>query len=391
MAVAQISGLLTERSGRIYLPQIDGIRFLAFLLVYVSHAPEAFDYMERGTLHAEFLHEVRKFGWIGVDIFLVVSSFLIVTLLLAEQARTGTISLSRFYIRRVLRIWPLYFPYAVLGILVLPPLFGATPLEQDKTVREHLLPFMTFFGNFSYGYFTDSLSGFFAHLWTINLEEQYYMVAPILMLLLGRSAVSVALYLAILAWGLSVGYRAYLFTNGVPFEIVWAFPISRLDPFVVGGLCAVLIRFRSDLIHQLPGYAYAALSLIFFLGLSLAPKIENSWHVVWQLAAAAMGAGCLVIALCYYQPLAIAFSSRIVTFLGKISYGLYVYHMMILLALARLDEVYGLFPSSSLGWLTYFLTGLTAVVLLSAISYLYYERVFLRLKARFELVQSRPA
>jgi peptidoglycan/LPS O-acetylase OafA/YrhL len=117
------------------------------------------------------LTRLNSFGWIGVDIFLALSSYLIFSLLMGEKGVSGTISIERFYICRALRIWPLYFPFLLIAFFLIPLL--VVPFRDLRpALAQHLLPFLAFTGNLSYALFPKTL-GFFAHLWTISLEEQF--------------------------------------------------------------------------------------------------------------------------------------------------------------------------------------------------------------------------
>jgi peptidoglycan/LPS O-acetylase OafA/YrhL len=162
---------------RFYLPEVDGIRCIAFALVWVhhySHGPR------------QGLADLKSYGWIGVDVFLVLSSFLITSLLLIENDAKGRISLSRFYSRRFLRIWLLLGLAFCLNYLVLPAIdyfpngFHNAVLLRD--LRCHAIPNLLLLGNWSAAIFVYLQYGFVGHLWTINLEEQFYFLWPILLL-----------------------------------------------------------------------------------------------------------------------------------------------------------------------------------------------------------------
>src|ERR1700681_3727270 len=122
-------GNLGKMSNRIYLPQVDGLRFVAAFLVLLSHFRPLADSFGTGPL-AQVFARIQQFGWIGVDIFLVLSSFLICLLLDVEKSTFGTVDIRRFYVRRLLRIWPLYFPYFLIAMFVLTP--KILPPEQLK-------------------------------------------------------------------------------------------------------------------------------------------------------------------------------------------------------------------------------------------------------------------
>jgi peptidoglycan/LPS O-acetylase OafA/YrhL len=377
-----------KMSNRVYLPQVDGLRFLAALLVLLSHFRPLVDSFGTGSV-AQLAARIQQFGWIGVDIFLVLSSFLICLLLDVEKSIFGSIDIGRFYIRRLLRIWPLYFPYFLIAMFWLSP--KILPPEQMKlAIAQHFLPFMTFTGNLSYNLFTASLSPLFAHLWTISLEEQFYVLVPVLAFFSAAFRNTGPLLVAAgLAFSFAV--RWYVLANGIVYPTVWVFPLCRLDPFLIGGVCAWLYRTRPAAFaaRALAPALLAAAILGFALVLSF-PGIGSSIHTSWQLLAVALSAGCLVMATLPQGPLARLFASPVLAFLGKISFGIYVYHQVALWCTNLYFEPV-LLAYGGWGWLASLSLTLLVVVGMSAASYLLWERRFLTLKARFERVRSRPA
>ena len=164
------------RKKRFYLPEADGIRCIALLLVWFHHYPSG-PRMLLGQLHMN--------GWIGVNVFLVLSSFLITSLLMLEDKAKGAISLPRFYSRRFLRIWPLLGLALALNYLLLPAInyfpegFSNANLIHD--LKYHAIPNILLLGNWSAAVFSYLQYGYCNHLWTINLEEQFYLLWPLLL------------------------------------------------------------------------------------------------------------------------------------------------------------------------------------------------------------------
>ena len=107
-------------SGRFYVPQLDGLRFIAFLLVFAHHGQRLSNLLSSGSIGRSVLDFLERRGWFGVDLFLVLSAFLITSLLLIEYDRHRNISLRGFYMRRILRIWPLYYLMTMVGFFLLP-------------------------------------------------------------------------------------------------------------------------------------------------------------------------------------------------------------------------------------------------------------------------------
>ena len=147
---------------RFYQPELDGLRFYAFLGVFVYH-----------TLPSQAMPwlwgAVIKSGAAGVDLFFALSAFLITSLLLRERQQTGRISLRLFYLRRILRIWPLYFVVLALGVVL------AHTVPDQRLPWYYIAGYLLFIGNW--------VSAAFGHpqsicspLWTVSIEEQFYLV-----------------------------------------------------------------------------------------------------------------------------------------------------------------------------------------------------------------------
>jgi peptidoglycan/LPS O-acetylase OafA/YrhL len=317
---------------------------------------------------------------------LVLSSFLILSLLFIEQDQTGEVSLQRFFIRRALRIWPLYYAY-LIAILLALPLFGVSHEQHMLILKQQALPFLTFFGNFSYAYFGQSFNNLYSHLWTICLEEQFYLVAPIAVILFNKRMRQHIVPATIVLIGFAMLWRVYMVAL-VPYPMVWVNPITRIDPFVIGGLCAS-ITYRAPGWMRRPkvGALLLAAGVVGFCLIAASPRLGTTQNTSWQLAVSAGSSGLLILAALIPSTFARALTWGHLPFLGKISFGLYVYHGLAIYLSGRWLAQMGL-PSDY--WHSFALTFPVCVALASA-SYLLVERRFLKLKERFEMVKSRPA
>lgn len=383
---------------RIYIPALDGVRFLAFFLVFISHyGAGAYRTLWPPLSHA--LTIFAGFGWIGVDVFLCLSGFLIATLLLHEIAATGTVSVGRFYARRVLRIWPLYYLMLAIGFGVAPLLLGQTGTPAyTNLLAKHLFPFATLFGNFSYAYFNrdlvamDPSSQFFAPLWTVALEEQFYLLFPLLVAAMPRISTRAALSGLAGIVVFSAATRLYILGNGIPYPMVWTNTFGRLDPIALGIAGAIVWHRHEPALRGLKLYgAEIAAAIGLFVLIMSFPQVGRSLHTVWQLFATGFGALLLIVGAMRYRPVGAVFGWRPIAWLGKISYGLYVFHILAIWLYTRKMAPYFGFVSRTLGPLGDLALTLGVTIVLAAASYYLYERRFLRLKERFTLVASRPS
>jgi peptidoglycan/LPS O-acetylase OafA/YrhL len=380
---------------RVYFPHIDGLRSLAFLLVLIHHFYPPAAYFTPVPVIGSILGVFNEFGWTGVDIFLVLSSFLICHLLLLEKDRSGMVSVKSFLIRRALRIWPIYFPYLLLSMIVWPLVMATGPMPDAYfvTIRQHLFPFLMFLGNFSYSYFHASLAGvLFAHLWTVCLEEQFYLVIPILLAFLRTPRWNAAfLRVAFALFAFAIACRIYVIGNAIPYPMVWTNTLCRIDPFVVGAGCALLIRSRPRWLTREVGRGLFVLSIAGF-GLVVAfPNVGQSMNTAWQLLVVSLSAGCLILSAMTPGGVRKFFSWGYLPFLGKISFGLYVYHQITLTITAKWLTTRPVLGNNAASFLIDFVIVSLLTIFVAAVSYRIYERPILRFKERFEFIRSRPA
>src|SRR5246127_2629047 len=172
---------------RFYQPERDGLRFYAFLGVFVCHTlPFDGSFYRRFYLPIPWLWgAIAKSGAAGVDLFFALSAFLITSILLREREETGGISLRRFYVRRVLRIWPLYFLLIALGLVL------AHTMARQSLPWYYVAGYLLFAGNWVHAVFGRAES-ICSPLWTVSIEEQFYLIWPLLMKMLGRRGMIVA-------------------------------------------------------------------------------------------------------------------------------------------------------------------------------------------------------
>jgi len=355
------TSLDTTGKQRFYRPELDVLRFGAFLLVLMHHTIS-----NQG--HGRVVLAIREAGSYGVSVFFLLSAYLITELLLREKEATGTVSLRRFYIRRILRIWPLYFGFLaiafVTGHLVHRPetYFSALALAGA----------LLLVGNFCAAH--GLALGIAGALWSISVEEQFYLLWPFLARVLTRQRVVVA---GLGLWAASQIVTTILIRKGVPYyPNLWLSSIPQVQYFALG---MMLIGLRPVQIGPAFRTALAGAGL---LTLFLAVDMAGPYLVfpVAGIGAALIFSAFLGASLPAIGPL---------QYLGKISYGLYVFHESCLLlthiASHRIPFV-RLHP-----WLLVYTVPLPLTIAIASLSYRYFETPFLRLKERFETVHSRPA
>lgn len=320
-------------------------------------------------------------GEFGVDLFFTLSAFLITELLTREKLQFGRIDVRSFYVRRILRIWPLYFGFLAALFLVLA-------IVPGTHVPWRALPgFAVFVGNFVMyrGVFVPLSLGI---LWSVSLEEQFYLVWPWVVSRLSRRGL---LVVAILMWVLSIGYRWRLIVQGVSPHTIWWNSLARLDPLACGVLLSVVGISNLRRYHNARRtIAIAAVSLIVMAGYC-SPREENT-AAFWIMLSYPLGAlgccGVVVAALREGNRPDSWILNPLLKYLGRISYGLYVFHATIIVL--TLKALRGLEPHPVLHSMIFPALALTLTLGVAAASYRGLEKPFLKLKTRFQHVQSMP-
>src|SRR5215213_1162701 len=239
-----------------YHPELDVLRFAAFLAVFMHHAlpRDAGLYIRNGLSPAatQWLLTAKEAGAFGLDLFFALSAYLITELLLREHATRGSFSVSAFYIRRALRIWPLYFTFLALTVFVIP-----TILPRENFGSAYIASFAFFVGNWvcaSKG-IPFSVAG---PLWSISVEEQFYIGWPLLLRFFGINRIK---QLAIGMLLLALITRVVLVVYGVKHPAVWCNTLARLDPIALGAILAFVLRGRAPQIRNSLRLALVGLSL----------------------------------------------------------------------------------------------------------------------------------
>jgi len=362
---------------RFYQPELDGLRFYAFLGVFVFHSLPSEREFYRG-LHLplpSLWRAVVKSGASGVDLFFALSAFLITSLLLKERQETGEVSLRRFYIRRILRIWPLYFLMVALGIVL------SHTMANQNLPWYYVAGYLLFAGNWVHAVFGAPHS-VCAPLWTISIEEQFYLIWPVLMKVLKRRGMILAAMVTVLLATLS---RVGWVLAGASGGYIYYGSTSRCDSLALG----ILLALFAD---RLPKLTKGMRLLL--LGGGLMGWIASSAWLVEQPGPVSMrmAVGRLIVSLasgailygCLHSRSKLVRGNWVVR-LGKISYGLYLLHPTgILIMLSLFHPIWGFKLLATKG------LGLVMTVTLAFASYRWVESPFLRLKDRFATVLSRP-
>ncbi|HLH06887.1 MAG TPA: acyltransferase [Terriglobales bacterium] len=369
--------VLPERdtSVRFYRPELDALRFFAFLGVYASHAlvfpPEVWH-----ELHLpETFSAIPRAGAYGVDLFFLLSAYLITELLLREKEAAGSLNVRKFYIRRILRIWPLYFVF--LFVCMIPVLNPGREFTW-----KYLAAFLLLCGNWAvaiWGWGGRVVNS----LWSVSVEEQFYLLwAPVVARLSRRNIILAAIAMLEVANLARIGIP-YLFPQ-VKAMFFWTSTITRLDPIAIGILIAVLLKGR---IPTFAGWQRALMSLA---GIGLIVTVEilsrrPGHSILLQNELYTITAFACALIFCSTLGIRTTLPGWLI-YLGKISYGLYVFHLLGVFLTDRLL----LIPNGLERGALRALISMAFIIGMASLSYRYLEMPFLRLKDKFTRVPSRP-
>lgn len=368
---------------RYYRPELDVLRFVAFLLVFFNHSlPDGPDRRIEGLLRnrAGLFYDAVTACSFGLSLFFTLSAFLICELLLREKSATGDVTVKQFYLRRILRIWPLYY----LGLLL--AIIAAWLPGGEPTSISRLGWFAVFLGAWHVAR-TGWLNNPMAPLWSISVEEQFYLVAPWVVkyakpkLLFAFCATIVVLSncrLFFLGRALASNHR------------IWADSLVQFECFAAGILLSLLLGGRLPRLATWQRLALIAVSLWcwFYAIHNLRAQFGSetaypaSWRLMAGYALAALGSVMMLVA---FLGTALKMPAGAV-YLGRISYGLYVFHGLVLMAIFQVFPVGG--PYRALLFILKLTSALAVTALLATISYRYFEWPFLKLKRRYSVIPS---
>lgn len=348
---------------RIYFPNLNGLRFFAAFSVMIYH------YFGKDIIDGRY----------GVTLFFVLSGFLITYLLLVEKNQSKTISIKKFYVRRLLRIWPLYFLIVLIGSVCF------YQQNDDSLIGSGgLLYYLLFLPNLAF-VLGKSLS-FASILWSVGAEEQFYMIWPWFLrgikgLRLLYFFIFVAIGWTILPYLLDFVNSNYLNTNVTLAVVSKVSTKMGFHAMAIGAVFAWLYYFESARIHFLYSayvqFITIVVLLIFWIG-GVFPE------VMWVDSLFALLFGVLILNLATNPKVILSLEYSVLKFLGKISFGLYVYH---LIAFSLIEYFY--LPDVGVFKMLNFLLGIVLTVLISAVSYYWFEKPFIHLKnQRFSIIQS---
>lgn len=317
------------------LPNLNGIRSIAALMVLFHHVEQAKE--AYGIPNIYHLDLIKHIGRLGVGLFFVLSGFLITYLLLQEKNNHGTINTKHFYLRRVFRIWPIYFLIVGLSYFVFPYF----PLFAYPGANAHVFPhywerlvFLAFVLP-NYAFVLYDLPYWCAQAWSIGVEEQFYYLWPWIVKYPRRWIIIIIVFLVFTAGLLAFGIKFLSDPQVDSLKIIRTFVGQfRIQIMAIGGFCAYLafkdirpilvVLYRTDL--QVGIYLLTALLLL------------SGFHFPAFMEVYSLLFGYIILNLATNPKSIINIKGWFMNYSGKISYGLYLYHVAVMVAVLNVLE-----------------------------------------------------
>jgi peptidoglycan/LPS O-acetylase OafA/YrhL len=373
----------------VYFPNLNGVRFIAAFSVLIHHTEQIKYLMGLENNYGNFF--IKNMGKLGVGLFFVLSGFLITYLLLSEKQRRGDISTKDFYIRRVLRIWPLYFIIVILGFFVFPkiPIFNEPLRNQyyfDADFFKRLPFFLLFLPNIGFVFYRSPY--LCAQTWSVGVEEQFYAIWPWII----KSKNPVKTFFKLLLVFLSVLGIAWLYIfkisdltletkTKIQDGVELFFSQFRILTMVIGGGGAYLIFNKKEKILNVLFRKDIQVIVYFILVLML----STGFHVSGFNMEFYGIFFCFFILNVSQNPDSLIYlEQKIIHYLGKISYGVYIYHpAVIVLCVNSIHHFFGKeLPSLTFNILLYS-SAVLITIFVCELSYRFIETPLLKLKDSF--------
>ncbi len=376
---------------RVYFPNLNSIRFVAALAVMIHHIELTKYWFGQPNIYTtSFVGGV--FGQLGIILFFVLSGFLITYLLLAEQQATNTISIKNFYIRRILRIWPLYYFIVILGLFILPQIKGMAVPGYTEEIHDHFLAktlmFLSFVPDVAYAMYKHV--PYAEQAWSVGVEEQFYVIWPLLIALVVRKKKTLSMLVGVIVFYTAIKMASIILTSkyehnvGIS-EFYQFWQNFCIDCMAIGGIGAYLLFYKKEKVlnilynKYLQIALYVIVTIITIRGFAIPYFTYQLYALIFVVLILNLASNPKSIITLEYKPL---------NYLGKISYGLYMYHNIVLAACLKFLINEGITLNSVWGNILYYIVAITVTVAIASLSYEYFEKWFIKTKVKYSKIVS---
>ena len=372
-----------EKEKKIYFDNLDGLRAFAAFSVLFYHSAHWFK-----VSHSSIFNYILTYGnfggVLGVQFFLILSGFLITYLLFIEQSKNKKINILKFYFRRLLRVWPLYYLTLIIGFFAYPIMLksftGITYIE-----KANLSLYTIFAVNFDHIYNNLPTVGILGVQWSVAIEEQFYLIWPLIFYILIKTKIF-PFFLIV-----TIIYSELFYINNFDTYIGYYHFISNIRFLGFGALLAYISFFKIKQLKVYLSKISKKVNLIIYFGCILIMFLqsilhEKSWYYFKYIneIIPAFFFSYVILEQNYSQNSFLKIGKfKFLNWLGKISYGLYLYHMIaIYLVLNLIPNIKNIFPIQ-------ILVTILITILMSELSYKYFESYFIKIKQKFSSIKRK--
>lgn len=379
-----------------YWPGLDGIRAWAFLMVICHHCGPIPDFA-KPRLIAGWAQQWIANGWISIDLFFVISGYLMASLLASEHSKYGSISLKLFYTRRILRIWPPFYLSVFAAMCVFPFIeYHNWTWPQYQSLCRSMVPMICFLGNFQGPNLNHLVAAgkMIWPLWSLCVEEQFYLFLPISLILVRSLSMRLVLYTGVLVS--SVVLRGMLIAGGGGHGDWYLNTFSHLDPLMIGVLLGLLNE-RLNIFDKMSKRPYAG-AFLFAISfgaaaaiIRLAPPVQDNGSI-WTMGVlvnALVFAG-LITSTCSFSPFQKFLSWSPTLDIGKKTYSMYLWHYWVLTTVLGWQQSLHL-PDNAALWCVRLVVSFALTYGIACLSWKFLEAPVLRFKDKFQPEARRKA
>ena len=359
----------SERNLPAHVVGLDGVRGVAVLLVVISHfhwilSPDPF--LTKVTPW-HFINRTFEAGFMGVDIFFVLSGFLITSLLMKDRSTNQKNLFKRFYRRRALRLLPALYALLIADFFV--SRWENFPGDIQWRTTWHAVLFLN---NWNIVNNFGEAQNDLGHLWSLGIEEQFYLIWPLTIWLLAKLKIPSKMMIPLILFASLVVmvHRTSLWNDGTSWIILYIRTDTRLDSLLIGAMFAYVYRH-----FQVPSKILNSVATLSFLGLVYIKYVLDKSPFIFEMGwtIIALLAGFIILSVAegvfFIQKV---FTWRPLTMIGKVSYGLYLWHMPIFVLFGR-HVTSGSRPLR-------LLIGIILASVVTSLSWFFIEKPFLNLK-----------
>jgi peptidoglycan/LPS O-acetylase OafA/YrhL len=378
-----------KKDEHIYFRGLNGLRFFAAIAVVITHIELIKYQLGYSSIWRDNIL-VFELGSLGVIFFFVLSGFLITYLLMQEKAVTQTIAVKKFYIRRILRIWPMYYLLVLLGFLVLPNIHSINHPYLNKLLDANFTPnfilYLLFLPNLAFATF--AAVPHIGQTWSIGVEEQFYLLWPLIVKHSKNVLKALLMVIGILiVLKVIVLVLCKQMPDNAALKIIKPFlAMTKMESMAIGGIGAYYLFNGNEKIKWLMNNGLMISAIIVILGLVYLtpPIIQDAIYLVYSVLF------LVIILNVSSNPKSIfKLENRMFKMLGNISYGIYMYHLIVIaFVFAGLNYLGMEINDSFISQLMVYSLTIIITIFVSILSYSYFEKPFLNLKHKFTIIKS---